>query len=102
MNSDTIKTLQSAESIVNSTTLITLYVHSGKNLWIAANHVANEIKTATNIKDKNVSKLVIQALKSIQHKLKMLKDLPENGVVLCAGDYKLNSTDNYDKKKSYV
>jgi len=32
MNSDTIKTLQSAESIVNSTTLITLYVHSGKNL----------------------------------------------------------------------
>ena len=32
----------------------------------------------------------------------MLKDLPENGVVLCAGDYKLNSTDNYDKKKSYV
>ena len=32
MNSDTIKTLQTAESIVNSTTLITLYVHSGKNL----------------------------------------------------------------------
>jgi peptide subunit release factor 1 (eRF1) len=102
MDTDTIKTLQNAESVINSTTLITLYVQSGKNLWIAANHITNEIKTASNIKDKNVSKLVIHALKSIQHRLKMLKNLPENGVVLCAGDYKLNSTDTFDKKKSYV
>ncbi len=32
MNTDTIKRLQTAESVINSTSLITLYVHSGKNL----------------------------------------------------------------------
>ncbi len=31
----------------------------------------------------------------------MLKTLPTNGIVLCAGDYKLK-TDNFDKKESYV
>jgi peptide subunit release factor 1 (eRF1) len=60
------------------------------------------MKTASNIKDKNVGKAVVNSLKMIQHKLKMLKNIPENGIVLCSGDYKLSETNNSGKSESYV
>lgn len=83
-----VKELLSVESTIGSTTLVTLYVSYSPNaLWLARDHMAKEIKTATNIKNKQVGKNVGLALKMILHKLQSLKTIPVNGLVLCSGDF---------------
>jgi peptide subunit release factor 1 (eRF1) len=52
--------------------------------------MAKEIKTAINIKNKQVGKSVVNSLKMIQHKLHLLKVIPANGIVLCSGEYRLS------------
>ena len=98
---DTIKQLLTAESTIGCTTLVTIYVAANSNLWLPADLVADELKTASNIKNKQVGKAVTAALKMIQHKLKMLKVTPVGGVVLCAGDYRIRTVTG-NKKESYV
>jgi len=50
------------------------------------------LKTASNIKNKNVGKSVSEGLRSISYKLKTLSDIPDNGLVICAGQYSLPNT----------
>lgn len=52
-------------------------------------HANKEFKTASNIKNKNVGKAVKEAWRSIIYKLKILNELPTNGLTICAGRYKL-------------
>lgn len=51
-----------------------------------------ELKTVSNIKNKNVSKNVSESLRSISYKLKILSTIPDNGLVICAGQYLLPDT----------
>ena len=89
---ETIKNLLSAESVLSSTTLVTLYINASKNaLWLSRDHIVKELKTASNIKNKQVGKHVTNALKMIQYKLNTLKTIPMNGIVLCSGDFKTKS-----------
>ena len=99
MDLDTIKNLCQAESMIGATTLVTLYVESGKALWLVREHIASEIKTSANIKNKQVGKSVGSALRMILHKLKILNTIPSNGMVLCAGDFHLKTD---AKPGSYV
>ena len=89
---ETIEKLVNVKSVIGGTSLVTLYIEPSKNMWLFKDHIAKEIKTASNIKDKNVGKAVINALKMIQHKLNMLKSIPVNGVVLVSGDFKLDES----------
>jgi peptide subunit release factor 1 (eRF1) len=49
--------------------------------------VNQELKTASNIKNKNVGKAVAESWRSVSYKLKTLGELPVNGLVICAGRY---------------
>lgn len=89
MEEEAIKTLANAESDTNGTSLITIYIAANTNLWLVKDHVNAELKTASNIKNKNVGKSVTTALKSVLHQLSVTKELPSNGMVLCAGEYSL-------------
>jgi peptide subunit release factor 1 (eRF1) len=51
-----------------------------------------ELKTASNIKNKNVGKAVTEALRSVSYRLKILSDMPNNGLVICAGQYSFPNT----------
>jgi len=53
--------------------------------------VNQELKTASNIKNKNVGKAVTEALRSVSYQLKILSNLPTNGLVICAGRYNLHT-----------
>ena len=86
-----IKALVGAESVVKGTSLITLYLPAGGNLWLSRDHVNAELKTTPNIKNKNLGKAVAAALRSISYQLKILSNIPPNGLVICAGDYSLNN-----------
>ena len=89
MELNTIKQLAQAESNVRGTSLVTIYLPANGNLWLTRDHVAQELKTASNIKNKNVGKAVAEALRSIGYQLKVLKEVPTNGLVICGGSYSL-------------
>lgn len=80
-----VKQLCKAKSVAG-TSLITMYLEA-KSMWLVTDRIKQELKTVSNIKDKLVGKLVTQSLKMIQHQLKMLKTIPQNGIVLCSGNY---------------
>ena len=89
MEIEIVERLVEAESNVKGTSLITLYLPSGGNIRLVRDHVNQELKTASNIKNKNVGKAVSEALRSVSYKLKTLSAIPDNGLVICAGQYTL-------------
>lgn len=65
-----------------------IFIPSGYSLALVSKKISTEISTASNIKDKNVGKLVSSALKSSLLLIKSYKGFiaPVNGLVLCAGE----------------
>lgn len=83
-NLEYLELLGNATAKITGTTLITLYIPSGSNIWLVNDEIKKEICSAINIKCKNVRTNVIKNLKLIQEKLP--KYVPENGLVVLAGN----------------
>lgn len=79
--------LSTANSVIGATTLITLYLPAKYDVWLARDHINTEMKTTTNIKNKNVGKSVFRALKRVSHELKSIVIVPTNGMIICAGEH---------------
>ena len=99
MELEEIRTLSAAESDVKGTSLVTLYLPAGHNLWLAREHINSELRTAPNIKNKSVGKAVAEALRSISYQLKTMPELPPNGLVICSGKFSIPKNIN---SSSYV
>ena len=56
------------------------------NLDLIRSQLADEKSTATNIKDRNNRKNVIDALEKIMNELKLIRSTPENGLVVFCGN----------------
>lgn len=69
----------------NGTSLVTLCIASGSQINLSQKMLTTELGTATNIKSRVNRQSVITAIKSAQHKLKMYKETPENGLALFCG-----------------
>ncbi len=67
------------------TELVSLYITPDKNLIDAVNQIQGEIGQAQNIKSKSTRKNVTSALESILGRLKNIKAVPDNGLVLLVG-----------------
>lgn len=72
----------------NGTSLITYYLQGGSSVWLAVDKLNSELSTASNIKSKIVRKDVEHAIRCALYQLKNYKasSVPENGLVLCAGN----------------
>lgn len=83
-----IQWLSNLKSETGGTSLVTYYIPAGYPLALITKKINTELSTGNNIKDKNVSKAVITALKSASQLLKTSKfhTAPNNGLVLCAGE----------------
>lgn len=68
------------------TELITVYIPAGFNINAVAKQIEQEKSTAVNIKSKNTRKNVLDALERISRHLKLVKDLPKNGLAIFAGN----------------
>lgn len=68
------------------TELVSIYIPSGYDLNKIINHVAQEQGTASNIKDKNTRKNVIDSLEKVVRHLRLFKRTPENGLAVFAGN----------------
>lgn len=93
MNKQFISYLNDVRSKSDGTSLITLYIPSEYNLWLAVDFLVQERSSASNIKDKNVRNDVISALKTGIYNLKSLGTnlAPKNGLVLCCGEISTKS-----------
>lgn len=58
-------------------------------------HINKELSTAPNIKNKQLRKSVIQNLQTINYQLKTIKNIPETGLVVCAGNYTIKKTTHH-------
>ncbi len=76
------------------TELITVYLPPGNDLTKLINTLQDEQGTATNIKDKNTGKSVINALERMIRTLKTIEKTPENGLAIFSGN--ISDKDNVD------
>ena len=76
------------KSATGGTSLVTLYISGSSNMTFVNGMICRELSTASNIKDKNVRKGVITALKSCASYLKSYKSVvaPKNGLIMLSGE----------------
>ena len=88
MDYQSLRNIDSAKSASGGTSLITLYIPSNYAMSLVSEKLMSELSTASNIKNKNVRKDVISALKSAMSTIKSYNKYvaPENGLILCAGE----------------
>ncbi len=79
-----IKQLQSFRA--RHTELVSVYVPPGFDLTKIIQNLSQEQGTATNIKDKNTGKSVINALERMIRTLKTIGTTPENGLAIFSGN----------------
>ena len=75
------------------TELVSVYVPQGYDIIKIIQHLAEEQHTASNIKDKNTRKNVIDSLERMIRHLRIYKKTPENGLAIFAG----NSSESENK-----
>ncbi len=68
------------------TELVTVYVPAGFNLDLIRSQLTEEKSTASNIKDRNNRKNVIDALEKIGGELRLIGRTPVNGLVVFSGN----------------
>ncbi len=68
------------------TELVTVYVPAGFSLDIIRGQLGEEKSTASNIKDRNNRKNVIDALEKISNELRLIRSTPKNGLVVFCGN----------------
>lgn len=68
------------------TELVTVYVPAGFSLDIIRGQLADEKSTASNIKDRNNRKNVVDALEKISNELRLIGTTPKNGLVVFCGN----------------
>lgn len=77
--------------------MISLYMPQNQQIWLVAQKLTDELGAATNIKSRENRQSVQSALRSILVRLKLYKNVPENGLVIFAGEV-LDPDDNKEKK----
>ena len=95
----TLNTLASKEG--RGTELISLYVPPGKQISEAMNMLRDEYGTASNIKSTTTRKNVQDAIIKVQQRLKLFKEVPENGLVIFCGAVPQNGVGS-EKIETYV
>jgi len=83
------------------TELISLYIPPGKQLSDVMNSLRSEYSTASNIKSRTTKKNVLDALVTVQQRLRLFKETPPNGLVLFCGAIPQNG-EGSEKIETYV
>jgi len=83
------------------TELVSLYVPPGKQISEVMNMLRDEYGTASNIKSTTTRKNVQDAIVKVQQRLKLFKEIPENGLVIFCGAIPQNGAGS-EKIETYV
>lgn len=80
-----IERLERKKSFNGATCLVTLYMPNGTSIPDVTQQLVDERGTAANIKSKQTGKAVVAALSSILNRIKQIRELPTNGLVIFCG-----------------
>jgi len=69
----------------HATELVSLYIPPEKKIYDVQSYLRNESSQSANIKSKSTRKNVSAAIESITSRLKLFKEVPDNGVVFFVG-----------------
>lgn len=83
------------------TELVSLYVPPDRRISDVMNMLREEYGTASNIKSSTTRKNVQDAIVKVQQRLKLFKELPENGLVIFSGSIPQNGPGS-EKNETYV
>ncbi|MHA2392974.1 MAG: peptide chain release factor aRF-1 [Promethearchaeota archaeon] len=84
------------------TELISLYIPHDRKISDVTNHLKNEISESQNIKSKLTKKNVLDSISSLLGKLKNIKDVPENGLVMFSGAIPQGNTAGTERNELYI
>ena len=83
------------------TELISLYVPPGRSISEVVNMLRQEYGTASNIKSTTTRKNVQDAIVKVMQRLKLFRQVPENGLVIFCGSIPQNGPGS-EKIETYV
>lgn len=81
------------------TELISLYIPHDRKVSDVTNYLKNEISESQNIKSKLTRKNVLDSINSLLGKLKNVRDIPENGLIMFSGAIPQNDTPGTEKNE---
>ncbi len=84
------------------TELISLYIPHDRKISDVTNHLKNEVSESQNIKSKLTKKNVLDSISSLLGKLRNIKDVPENGLVMFSGAIPQGNTAGTEKNELYI
>ncbi|MHA2283323.1 MAG: peptide chain release factor aRF-1 [Promethearchaeota archaeon] len=84
------------------TELISLYIPHDRKISDVTNHLKNEVSESQNIKSKLTKKNVLDSISSLLGKLKNIKDVPENGLVMFSGAIPQSNTAGTERNELYI
>jgi len=84
------------------TELVSLYIPHDRKISDVTNHLKNEVSESQNIKSKLTKKNVLDSISSLLGKLKNLKEVPENGLVMFSGAIPQSNTAGTEKNELYI
>ena len=90
-----IERLERKKSFNGATCLVSLYMPNGTSIPDVTQQLVDERGTAANIKSKQTGKAVVAALSSILNRLKQVRELPENGLVIFCGQTQVGKVEYF-------
>ncbi|MHA1729635.1 MAG: peptide chain release factor aRF-1 [Promethearchaeota archaeon] len=84
------------------TELITLMIPADKKIFDVTNYLKNEISESSNIKSKLTRKNVIDSITALLQKLKNIKDVPENGIMMFSGAIPQENSPGTERNELYI
>ncbi|MFW9895809.1 MAG: peptide chain release factor aRF-1 [Candidatus Thorarchaeota archaeon] len=84
------------------TELISLYIPHDRKISDVTNYLKNEVSESQNIKSKLTRKNVLDSISSLLGRLKNIKDVPENGLVMFSGAIPQSNTPGTEKNELYI
>ncbi|MGC8631292.1 MAG: peptide chain release factor aRF-1 [Thermoprotei archaeon] len=84
------------------TEFVSLYIPPGRPLGDVSANLREEYGTANNIKSRTTRKNVLDALESIQQRLKLFREVPPNGLVMFCGAVPQGEAAGSEKTEIFV
>jgi peptide chain release factor subunit 1 len=84
------------------TELVSLYIPHDRKISDVTNHLKNEVSESQNIKSKLTKKNVLDSINSLLGKLKNIKKIPENGLVMFSGAIPQGNTAGTEKNELFI
>lgn len=84
------------------TELITLLIPSKRKIHEVTSYLRNEISESSNIKSKLTRKNVIDSITALLQKLKNIKNVPKNGLIMFSGAIPQGNSPGTEKNELYI